>query len=105
MRIASPVELEETLIVARGRHRALPHIHVGNRLSRLATRILHRDPPGAAVRMRTDRSDIAAEIDQSVPSAKADDHCGCTIRCVFLADAAKVDLHTGMRQVKAGCLP
>jgi hypothetical protein len=56
--------------------------------------------PGKVVGLWTNDADIAPEIDEAVSRAKADTNLCGTISCVFLAEAAKIDLHTRASKVK-----
>src|SRR5487761_2334538 len=58
------------------------------------------DSPGLAVGLRANDANIATQIDQAVTHAKVGaDLCGSTGR-IFLAQAAKIQLHAGSAKVK-----
>ena len=53
---------------------------------------------GVPSRLRADRADVAAEIDEAVAQAVLEADRRDAVGRVFLADAAEVDLHAGARQ-------
>ena len=95
--IAAAPDLEEPLVIAARRDRAVDELHRGDRPFLLA-RMLDADPPWRAVRLRPDRADIASEIDESVRDPVLDEDRRHPVGGVFLADAAEIDFHPGARQ-------
>jgi hypothetical protein len=57
--------------------------------------------PGTAVGLGTDNANIAAEINKTVPRTEADTNLCRAIGGVFLAKAAKIELHPGFAKVKS----
>jgi hypothetical protein len=57
--------------------------------------------PGTAIGLGTDNANIAAEIDKTVLRTEADTNFCRAIGCVFLAKAAKIELHACFAEVKS----
>ena len=90
--------LEVTLVVARGCDRAFGNVHRRDDGGLGLARMADPDVPGRAVRLATDRTHVAAKIDQRMRDAALLQDRRRAIRRVFLADAAEVELHAGLRE-------
>src|SRR5947207_6928550 len=104
MAVAPAVDLDEALVIAAGRDRALKQIERCHDSFRAAW-MLDADRPGGSVGMRPDDLDVAAEIDQAVAEASFGAERRGAIRRVFLDHAAEVDFHSWKTEHESRALP
>src|SRR5438477_6476263 len=100
MAMALAVGLDEALVVAARRDRARHHRQRGEHVVVLA-RVPDADAPRLATRLRAEDREVAREVDQRAFDARVLQHERRAVHRVFLAEAAEVELHAGMRQAHA----
>src|SRR5207253_3493474 len=104
MAVAPAVDLDEALVIAAGRDRALKQIERCHDSLRNAW-MLDADRPGRSVGMRPDDLNVAAKIDQAVAKACLRAERRGAIRRVFLDHAAEVDFHSSKTEHESRALP
>ena len=95
--VAPTVVDEEALVVAAGGEAALSTGTCAIVATSRSRGCDDADPPRLAAGMRADRADVAAQVDEGRETMPAEERGRRAVGCIFLADAAEVDLHPGDR--------
>jgi hypothetical protein len=93
MAIATPLDLNEPLVIAAGCERAGPEINGGYQPAWDA-RVTDTDLPRKAAGTRADQTNVATEIHKTMLKAPGRTYVGRAVGRVFLTNTAKVEFHT-----------
>ena len=104
MAIATPLDLNEPLVIAAGCKRAGRKINGGYQPTWDA-RMTDTDFPGKAAGTRADQTNVATEIHETMLKAPGRTYVCCAVGRVFLANTAKVEFHTRRLELQPGLIP